>query len=86
MRRTIHRLAGAGFGAALAILFSVDVEAAPVNVSRAPAEVSSFDGLVTQAATSVRVRRRGHRTPRQMIHRHRRVPVHRERTLTHRAQ
>ncbi|TPV98224.1 MAG: hypothetical protein USCAAHI_02349 [Beijerinckiaceae bacterium] len=86
MKIIIHRLAGVGFGAALAIMLSVDVEAAPMNTSRAPAEILASDGLVMNVTTSrVRVRRRGHRTPRQMVHRHR-APVHRERTLTHRPQ
>jgi hypothetical protein len=80
MRMNIQRLAGVCFGAALAIVLSVDVEAAPLNTSQAPAEISASDGLVVQAI--VRVRRRGHRVPRQMVHRHR-APVHRERTLTH---
>jgi hypothetical protein len=31
MKINIHRLAGVGFGAALAIMLSVDVEAAPLN-------------------------------------------------------
>ena len=35
MKIIIHRLAGVGFGAALAIMLSVDVEAAPMNTSRA---------------------------------------------------
>ena len=79
MRINIHRLAGVGFGAALAILLSVDVEAAPVNTSQGPSEISASDGLIMQATSRVRVRRgwrRGHRTPRQMVHRHR-APVHR---------
>ena len=76
MKINIHRLAGVGFGAALAIMLSVDVEAAPVNTSQGPSEISASDGLVMQATSRVRVRRRGHRTPRQMVHRHR-APVHR---------
>jgi len=83
MRMNIQSLAGVCFGAALAIVLSVDVEAAPLNTSRAPADISTSDGLVVQ--TIVRVRRRGHRVPRQMVHRHR-APVHRERTLTHSPQ
>jgi hypothetical protein len=83
MRMNIRRLAGASIGAALAIMLSMDVEAAPLNTSRAPAEISTSDGLVVQVI--VRVRRRGHRVPRQMAHRHR-APVHRERTLTHSPQ
>jgi hypothetical protein len=76
MKINIHRLAGAGFGAALAIMLSVDVDAAPLNIAQAPAEISAFDGLVMQATSRVRVRRSRHRTPRQMVHRHR-APVHR---------
>ena len=76
MRMTIHKLAGAGIGAALAIMLSVDVEAAPMNTSQAPAEISASDGLVVQVTTRTRVRRRGHRVPRQMVHRQR-APVHR---------
>jgi|HubBroStandDraft_6_1064221.scaffolds.fasta_scaffold879410_1 hypothetical protein len=79
MKINIHRLAGVGFGAALAIMLSVDVEAAPVNTSQGPSEISASDGLVMQATTRVRVRRgwrRGHRTPRQEVRRHR-APVHR---------
>jgi hypothetical protein len=34
MKINIHRLAGVGFGAVLAIMLSVDVEAAPVNTSQ----------------------------------------------------
>ncbi len=83
MRMNIRRLAGASIGAALAIMLSMDVEAAPLNTSRAPAEISASDGLVMQVI--VRVRRRGHRVPRQMAHRPR-GPVHRERTLTHSPQ
>ncbi len=83
MRMNIRRLAGASIGAALAIMLSMDVEAAPLNTSRAPAEISASDGLVVQVI--VRVRRRGHRVPRQMAHRPR-GPVHRERTLTHSPQ
>jgi len=82
MKINLHRLAGTCFGAALAIMLSVDVDAAPLNIAQVPTQISAFDGLVTQAYTSVRVRRRGHRTPRQMVHRHR-APVHRERTMTH---
>jgi hypothetical protein len=87
MKINIQRLAGVGFGAALAIILSVDagVEAAPVNTSQGPAEISASDGLVMQAQITrptrrVRVRRGwrgGHRTPRQMVHRQRRVPVQR---------
>jgi hypothetical protein len=79
MKRNIHRLAGVGFGAALAIILSVDVEAAPLNTSQGPSEISASDGLVMQATSRVRVRRgwrRGHRTPRQEVRRHR-APVHR---------
>jgi hypothetical protein len=76
MRMTIHRLAGVCFGAALAIVISVDVEAAPLNTSQGPAEISASDGLVVNVTTPTRVRRRGHRVPRQMVHRHR-APVHR---------
>ena len=76
MRMTIHRLAGVGIGSALAIMLSVDVEAAPMNTSQAPAEISASDGLVVNVTTRTRVRRRGHRVPRQMVHRHR-APVHR---------
>ena len=76
MRKTIHGLAGVCFGAALAIVLGVDVEAAPVNISQGPAEISASGGLIVQATSRVRVRRRGHRTPRQMVHRHR-APVHR---------
>jgi hypothetical protein len=76
MKINIHRLAGVGFGAVLAIMRSVDVEAAAVNTSQGPSEISASDGLVMQATSRVRVRRRGHRTPRQMVHRHR-APVHR---------
>ena len=46
MKRNIHRLAGVGFGAALAIILSVDVEAAPLNTSQGPSEISASDGLV----------------------------------------
>lgn len=74
MKLNIQSLAGAGFGAALAIMLSVDVEAAPVNTSQGPAEISASDGLIVKA---VRVRRSRHRTPRQMVHRPRRLPVHR---------
>jgi hypothetical protein len=76
MRMNIQRLAGVCFGAALAMVLSVDVEAAPLNISQAPAEISASDGLVVQVTSRVRVRRRGHRVPRQMVHRHR-APVHR---------
>ena len=78
MKINIRRLAGVGFGAALAIMLSVDVEAAPVNTSQGPSEISASDGLVMQATSRVRVRRgwrRGHRTPRQEVRRHR-APVH----------
>jgi hypothetical protein len=75
MKLNIQRLAGVGFGVALAIMLSVDVEAAPVNTSQGPAEISASDGLVVQVSR-VRVRRSRHRTPRQMVHRHR-APVHR---------
>ena len=78
MKINIHRLAGVGFGAALAIILSVDVEAAPLNTSQGPSEISASDGLVMQATSRVRVRRgwrRGHRTPRQEVRRHR-APVH----------
>ena len=51
MRMTIHKFAGAGIGAALAIMLSVDVEAAPMNTSQAPAEISASDGLVVQVTT-----------------------------------
>jgi hypothetical protein len=84
MRMNIRRLAGASIGAALAIMLSVDVEAAPLNTSRAPADISTSDGLVVQVFVRVR-RRHGHRVPRQMAHRPR-GPVHRERTLTHSPQ
>jgi hypothetical protein len=84
MRMNIHRLAGVCFGAALAIVLGVDVEAAPMNTSRAPAEISVFDGSAVKVTSRVRVRRRGHRVPRQMVHRHR-APVHRERSLVHSA-
>jgi hypothetical protein len=57
MKRIIHRLAGVGFGAALAIILSVDVEAAPLNTSQGPSEISASDGLVMQATSRVRVRR-----------------------------
>jgi hypothetical protein len=76
MRMTIQRLAGVCFGAALAMVISVDVEAAPVNTSQGPAEISASDGLVVNVTTRTRVRRRGNRVPRQMVHRHR-APVHR---------
>jgi hypothetical protein len=79
MKINIHRLAGVGFGAALAIMLSVDVEAAPLNTSQGPSEISASDGLVMQATRRVRVRRgwrRGHRTPRQEVRRHG-APVHR---------
>jgi hypothetical protein len=77
MKINIRRLAGVGFGAALAIMLSVDVEATPVNTWQGPAEISASDGLVVKVASRVRVRRSRHRTPRQMVHRHRRVPVQR---------
>jgi hypothetical protein len=80
MKINLHRLAGMGFGAALAIMLSVDVDAAPLSIAQAPTQISAFDGLVTQAW--VRVRRRGHRVPRQMAHRPR-GQIHRERTMTH---
>ncbi len=76
MRMTIQRFAGVCFGAALAMVISVDAEAAPLNTSQGPAEISASDGVVVQVTTSTRVRRRGHRVPRQMVHRHR-APVHR---------
>jgi len=41
MRMNIQSLAGVCFGAALAIVLSVDVEAAPLNTSQAPAEISA---------------------------------------------
>ncbi len=81
MKINLHRLAGTGFGAALAIMLCVDVDAAPLSIAQAPAQISAFDGLVTQAWVRVR-RRRGHRVPRQMAHRPR-GQIHRERTLTH---
>ncbi len=81
MKINLHRLAGTGFGAALAIMLSVDVDAAPLSIAQAPTQISAFDGLVTQAWVRVR-RRRGHRVPRQMAHRPR-GQIHRERTLTH---
>lgn len=76
MRMTIQKFAGVCFGAALAMVISVDVEAAPLNTTQGPAEISASDGLVVQVTTRTRVRRRGHRVPRQMVHRHR-APVHR---------
>jgi hypothetical protein len=85
MKINFHRLAGVGFGAALAIMLGVDVEAAPMSTSQAPAQLTASSGLVTNAASRVRVRRGVRRTPRQMTHRHR-APVHRERTLTHSPQ
>ena len=87
MKMNIHRLSGVSFGAALALMLSFDVEAAPVNTSQGLAEISASSGLIMPVTTSrVRVRRhRGVRTPRQMVHRHR-APVHRERTLTHSPQ
>ena len=51
MKISVHRLAGAGIGAALPLMLSVDVEAAPMNTSRAPAELSAFDGSVVKDAT-----------------------------------
>jgi hypothetical protein len=45
MKINIQRLAGVSFGAALAIMLGVDVEAAPVNTSQGPAEISASDGL-----------------------------------------
>ena len=80
MKINISRLAGAGFGALLAIMLGMDVEAAPVNTSQGPAEISASDGLIVKV---VRVRRSRTRTPRQMTHRHR-GPIHRERTMTYR--
>ncbi len=76
MKINIQRLAAVGFGAALAIMLSVDAEAAPVNTLQGPAEISASDGLVVKVASRVRVRRSRHRVPRQMVHRHR-APVHR---------
>jgi len=81
MKINLHRVAGTGFGAALAIMLSVDVDAAPLSIAQAPTQISAFDGLVTQAWVRVR-RRHGHRVPRQMAHRPR-GQIHRERTLTH---
>ena len=49
MKINLHRLAGTGFGAALAIMLSVDVDAAPLSIAQAPTQISAFDGLVTQA-------------------------------------
>ena len=57
MRMNIQSLAGVCFGAALAIVLSVDVEAAPLNTSQAPAEISTSDGLVVQVFVRVRRRR-----------------------------
>lgn len=85
MNIKFHRLAGAGFGAALAIVLCADVEAAPMIPSQNPVKLYSFDTPVVKTATSVRVRRRGHRVPRQMAHRHRGT-IHRERSLVHSPQ
>lgn len=87
MKINFQKLAGAGMGAALAILLSVDVEAAPMPLSQDLSEFSVNDGLIVNVVASrVRVRRhRGVRTPRQMAHRHR-GHIQRERTLTHRPQ
>ena len=53
MKINLHRLAGTGFGAALAIMLSVDVDAAPLSIAQAPTQISAFDGLVTQAWFSI---------------------------------
>jgi hypothetical protein len=79
MEINIRRLARVGFGAALAIMLSVDVGAAPMNIWQGPAEISASDGLVVKVAHRVRVRRSRHRTPRQMVHRQRSVPIERAR-------
>jgi hypothetical protein len=79
MEINIRRLAGVGFGAALAIMLSVDVEAAPMITWQGPAEISASDGLVVKVVSRVRVRRSRHRIPRQMVSRPRRTPVQRAR-------
>lgn len=84
--KIIHRFAGIGL--ALTIMFSMDVEAAPINMPQNPAQISESDGLITKAFVRVR-RNRGHRVPRQMAHRRNRSierAIPRERTLTHAPQ
>ena len=73
MKINTPRLTRVGLGAALALMLSMDVEAAPMSYSSAPS-ISTSDGSIVKVTTRVRVRRHHRRVPRQMVHRHRPMP------------